>query len=190
MLETMSFPICFTFNFYPDLTPLLIAFEAYCSRCRPCSLLPTKGDGLLLSSFQVDAVSTYGGNVIFSDVTIAAREDTCAKVQQETGAVFIHPYNYKYGEAITVSWLYSCAHDARDPQACYHYPCAWVYYTTDLAPINQQQGGMRQSKHHLSTMCIMLGHSLVCSNGRPGHHCTRVLGAGRAPIFRKWKGAS
>src|SRR5258708_22469320 len=39
------------------------------------------------------AVRGYGGNIIFCEPTLAAREATCAKVMAETGASLIHPYN-------------------------------------------------------------------------------------------------
>jgi threonine dehydratase len=40
-----------------------------------------------------DAVREYGGKIIFCEPTLQAREDTLNKVVEETGAVFIHPYN-------------------------------------------------------------------------------------------------
>ena len=39
------------------------------------------------------AVEEYGGRVVPCEPTLAARESTAAAVQQETGAVFIHPYD-------------------------------------------------------------------------------------------------
>ncbi|KAJ8766156.1 hypothetical protein K2173_021673 [Erythroxylum novogranatense] len=42
---------------------------------------------------KVENVIRYGGQVIWSDVTIQSREDTAAKVMQETGAVLVHPFN-------------------------------------------------------------------------------------------------
>lgn len=40
-----------------------------------------------------DAVREYGGNIIFCEPTLKAREETLNNVVAETGAVFIHPYN-------------------------------------------------------------------------------------------------
>jgi len=40
-----------------------------------------------------DAVREYGGNIIFCEPTLQAREETLEKVVADTGAVFIHPYN-------------------------------------------------------------------------------------------------
>ncbi|XP_022760022.1 serine racemase isoform X2 [Durio zibethinus] len=42
---------------------------------------------------KVQNVMRYGGQVIWSEATIQSREQTAAKVLQETGAVLIHPYN-------------------------------------------------------------------------------------------------
>ena len=39
------------------------------------------------------AVKGYGGNITFCEPTLAARESTLAKIVEETGAVFVHPYN-------------------------------------------------------------------------------------------------
>ncbi|XP_030454247.1 serine racemase isoform X2 [Syzygium oleosum] len=44
---------------------------------------------------KVNNVIRYGGQVIWSEVTMQSREDTALKVSQETGAVLIHPYNDK-----------------------------------------------------------------------------------------------
>jgi threonine dehydratase len=45
---------------------------------------------------KIDAVKTYGGIITFCEPTLEARETTAAKVQSETGAVLIHPYdNYE-----------------------------------------------------------------------------------------------
>ncbi|KAI6702130.1 hypothetical protein NL676_011266 [Syzygium grande] len=44
---------------------------------------------------KVNNVIRYGGQVIWSEVTMKSREDTALKVSQETGAVLIHPYNDK-----------------------------------------------------------------------------------------------
>src|SRR6476646_6305995 len=39
-------------------------------------------------------VEGYGGRVIDCEPTLAARETTVARVQAETGAILIHPYNH------------------------------------------------------------------------------------------------
>jgi threonine dehydratase len=39
------------------------------------------------------AVAGYGGKIVFCEPTLAAREATLAKIIEETGATFIHPYN-------------------------------------------------------------------------------------------------
>lgn len=42
------------------------------------------------------AVKEYGGNIIFCEPTLQAREETLNKVVEQTGATFIHPYdNYE-----------------------------------------------------------------------------------------------
>ena len=38
-------------------------------------------------------VREYGANIIFCEATLKSREETAARVQNETNAVFIHPYN-------------------------------------------------------------------------------------------------
>lgn len=42
---------------------------------------------------KIDAVKSYGGQITFCEPTLQAREDTLARVQTNTGSVFIHPYN-------------------------------------------------------------------------------------------------
>jgi len=39
------------------------------------------------------AVAGYGGKIIFCEPTLEARETTLAKVIEDTGATFVHPYN-------------------------------------------------------------------------------------------------
>ena len=39
------------------------------------------------------AVESYGGRVTFSEPTITSRQETSARVQAETGAILIHPYD-------------------------------------------------------------------------------------------------
>lgn len=45
---------------------------------------------------KVENVKRYGGRIIWSDVSIESREAVCKRVQEETGAVLIHPFNNKY----------------------------------------------------------------------------------------------
>ena len=42
---------------------------------------------------KIDAVKTYGGEVVLCEPTLEAREKTCARIQEDTGAHFVHPYN-------------------------------------------------------------------------------------------------
>lgn len=39
------------------------------------------------------AVAGYGAQITFCEPTLAARESTMARVQEETGCTFVHPYN-------------------------------------------------------------------------------------------------
>ena len=39
------------------------------------------------------AVEAYGGKITFCEPTVASRAETAARVQQETGAVMVHPYD-------------------------------------------------------------------------------------------------
>ena len=45
---------------------------------------------------KVDNVKRYGGQIIWSEATVQSREATASKVQQETGAVLVHPFNDKH----------------------------------------------------------------------------------------------
>ncbi|HAJ99081.1 MAG TPA: serine dehydratase [Bacteroidales bacterium] len=45
------------------------------------------------SKVKIEAVKGYGGKITFCNPTLAAREETLSQVQQETGAIFIHPFN-------------------------------------------------------------------------------------------------
>ncbi len=45
---------------------------------------------------KVNAVKGYGGEVIFCKPTLEAREETARKIQNETGATFIHPYDHPH----------------------------------------------------------------------------------------------
>jgi threonine dehydratase len=42
---------------------------------------------------KCEAVESYGGKIAFCEPTISARKAMCAKVQAETGAVLVHPYD-------------------------------------------------------------------------------------------------
>lgn len=42
---------------------------------------------------KVENVKRYGGQIIWSENTMQAREETAAKVLHQTGAVLLHPYN-------------------------------------------------------------------------------------------------
>src|SRR5262245_40422513 len=42
------------------------------------------------------AVAGYGGRIVFCEPTLADRESTLVRVQQETGATFVPPYNDPY----------------------------------------------------------------------------------------------
>jgi threonine dehydratase len=42
---------------------------------------------------KCEAVEGYGGKIAFCEPTISARKAMCAKVQAETGAVLVHPYD-------------------------------------------------------------------------------------------------
>jgi threonine dehydratase len=44
-------------------------------------------------SVKQDAVRGFGATIRFCEPTVAAREEACAAVQAETGAVLVHPYN-------------------------------------------------------------------------------------------------
>ena len=45
------------------------------------------------AAVKKDAVAGYGGLITLCESTLEARETTLAKVQQETGAIVVHPYN-------------------------------------------------------------------------------------------------
>ncbi|XP_006652624.1 serine racemase [Oryza brachyantha] len=45
---------------------------------------------------KVDNVKRYGGHIIWSDASIESRESVAKRVQKETGAILIHPFNNKY----------------------------------------------------------------------------------------------
>ncbi|NBB75906.1 MAG: pyridoxal-phosphate dependent enzyme, partial [Bacteroidetes bacterium] len=43
---------------------------------------------------KVDAVRSYGAEIVFCEPTIEARQETADQLIRETGATFIHPYNH------------------------------------------------------------------------------------------------
>ncbi|CAL9100624.1 serine racemase-like [Musa acuminata AAA Group] len=45
---------------------------------------------------KIENVKRYGGQVIWSEPTFQSRENVAKKVQQETGAIMVHPFNDKY----------------------------------------------------------------------------------------------
>uniref|UniRef100_A0A0A9A4Q2 Tryptophan synthase beta chain-like PALP domain-containing protein n=1 Tax=Arundo donax TaxID=35708 RepID=A0A0A9A4Q2_ARUDO len=45
---------------------------------------------------KVDNVKRYGGHIIWSDASIESRQSVAKRVQEETGAILIHPFNNKY----------------------------------------------------------------------------------------------
>jgi threonine dehydratase len=63
---------------------------------RAASMLAMKSYIVMPSNAPVikrQATAGYGATIISCDPTLAARESTLAQVQQDTGAVFIHPYD-------------------------------------------------------------------------------------------------
>jgi threonine dehydratase len=42
---------------------------------------------------KVQAIEAYGGTIIFCEPKVSARNATCARVQAETGAYLVHPYD-------------------------------------------------------------------------------------------------
>jgi threonine dehydratase len=42
---------------------------------------------------KVQAIESYGGKVTFCEPKVSARKETCDRVQAETGAVLVHPYD-------------------------------------------------------------------------------------------------
>ncbi|KAL1364439.1 hypothetical protein HN51_012631 [Arachis hypogaea] len=42
---------------------------------------------------KVENVKRYGGQVVWSEASVQSREEIANKVWQETGAIFVHPYN-------------------------------------------------------------------------------------------------
>ena len=43
---------------------------------------------------KLDAIETYGGRITRCEATVSDRESTCARLQRETGATLIPPYDH------------------------------------------------------------------------------------------------
>lgn len=43
---------------------------------------------------KVAAVRRYGGKVVFCEPTLSAREDAARRIQEQTGAIMVPPFNY------------------------------------------------------------------------------------------------
>ncbi len=65
-----------------------VAYAAQMLECKAYIVMPRTG-----SRVKVEAVRSYGAEVIFCEPNQKAREETVLEVQQRTGATFIHPYN-------------------------------------------------------------------------------------------------
>ena len=46
-----------------------------------------------VSAIKYRAVETYGAQVTLCEPTVTSRNETCARVQAETGAYLVHPYD-------------------------------------------------------------------------------------------------
>lgn len=60
------------------------------------SFLLVQLSGNLIQSLvqcKLDAIATYGGKIIKCTPTMDAREQTCRRIEEETGATFVPPYN-------------------------------------------------------------------------------------------------
>src|SRR6266550_3940548 len=42
---------------------------------------------------KTKAIEGYGGRIVFCEPTVTARQETCGRVQRETGAHLVHPYD-------------------------------------------------------------------------------------------------
>lgn len=68
---------------------------------------------------KVEAVKSYGGQVTFCDPTLQAREETAAKIMEETGATLLHPYNNTHVIAGHGSLVMELLEDAPDIEAIF-----------------------------------------------------------------------
>lgn len=62
---------------------------------------------------KVENVARYGGKIVWSEVAVESRESIANKVQQETGAVLVHPFNDS--RIIRYYWLIYVFHMAPKP---------------------------------------------------------------------------
>ena len=68
---------------------------------------------------KLDAIKTYGGDITLCEATLDAREATCARIQERTGAVLIPPFNYGPVMSGQVS-LSLCIGQPRSPYISQH----------------------------------------------------------------------
>jgi threonine dehydratase len=45
------------------------------------------------SAVKVKAIESYGGKIVFCEPKVSSRQEVCDRVQAETGAHLVHPYN-------------------------------------------------------------------------------------------------
>src|SRR6266566_8361513 len=45
------------------------------------------------SVMKTKAIEGYGGKIVFCEPTVTARQETCGRIQRETGAHLVHPYD-------------------------------------------------------------------------------------------------
>jgi len=65
-----------------------LAWAASLAGVKAHIVMPSNSPGV-----KVRAVSDYGGLITFCEPNLQSREETLAKVQEQTGAIEIHPYN-------------------------------------------------------------------------------------------------
>ena len=65
-----------------------VALAAKLSGAKAYIVMPKNAPGV-----KVKAVEFYGGNIVFCEPNERAREETCQKIVEETGATFIHPFD-------------------------------------------------------------------------------------------------
>ncbi|MEX1137213.1 MAG: pyridoxal-phosphate dependent enzyme [Balneolales bacterium] len=65
-----------------------LAFAALSRKINAIIVMPENA-----SSVKINAVAGYGGDIRFCEPTQEAREAVCSEIQQETGAVFVPPFN-------------------------------------------------------------------------------------------------
>ena len=62
---------------------------------------------------KIDAVKNYGGNIVFCESNETARQEACAKIIQETNAVFIPPFD----DLAVIAGQASCAKELIETHA-------------------------------------------------------------------------